>query len=238
MTIKAVLFDLDGTLLPMNMDDFIKGYFGALAKYLAPHGYEKDMLIKTLWLGVGAMIKNDGSSINEDAFWKAFAGVYGEKSIEHKPIINEFYKNEFNSVQPVCGYNKEASEVVELVKSMGKTAILATNPVFPQVATESRARWAGLELDKFAAYTTYENCHYCKPSLEYYKELLDRAGFEPEECIMVGNDFDEDIIPAQKLGMRVFLLIDCIINKREQDYSAYPHGGFDELKFFLKSELK
>ena len=237
MTIKAVLFDLDGTLLPMNMDDFIKGYFGALAKYLAPYGYEKDKLIQTLWAGVGAMVKNDGSSINEDAFWKAFAYAYGEKSLEHKPIINEFYKGEFNNVQGVCGCKKEASEVVDLVKSKGKTAILATNPVFPQVATESRARWAGLELDKFAAYTTYENCHYCKPSLEYYKELLKRVGFEPEECVMVGNDFDEDIIPAEKLGMKVFLLTDCIINKREQDYSNYHHGGFDELKTFLAEIL-
>lgn len=236
--IKAVLFDLDGTLLPMNMDDFVKSYFGLLAKYLAPYGYEADKLIKTLWSGVGAMVKNDGSILNEDAFWKAFAEVYGEEALAHRPIVDEFYRGEFNKAQAACGFKKEAAEAVKLVREKGKTPVLATNPVFPRLATESRARWAGLDLGEFAAYTTYENCHYCKPSARYYEELLERTGFVAEECIMVGNDFDEDIIPAERLGMRVFLLTDCIINKRGQDYSAYPHGGFDELKSFLTSELK
>ncbi len=235
--IKAVLFDLDGTLLPMNMDDFVKSYFGLLAKYLAPHGYEADKLIKTLWEGVSAMIKNDGNSMNEEAFWKTFAEVYGEESLVHKPIIDEFYSGEFNKAQAACGFKKEAAEVVKLVREKGKIPVLATNPVFPKVATESRTRWAGLDIGEFAAYTTYENCHYCKPSINYYKELLARADLKPEECIMVGNDFDEDIIPAEKLGMRVFLLTDCLINKRNEDFSGYPHGDFDALKAFLNENL-
>ena len=35
MNIKAVLFDLDGTLLPMDQDIFVKSYFGLLAKKLS-----------------------------------------------------------------------------------------------------------------------------------------------------------------------------------------------------------
>ena len=70
MIIKAVLFDLDGTLLPMDQEEFIKAYFGLLAKRLAPLGYEADKLYQVLWYGVAAMVKNDGSCVNEDAFWK------------------------------------------------------------------------------------------------------------------------------------------------------------------------
>lgn len=235
--IKAVLFDLDGTLLPMNMDEFIKSYFGHLAKYLAPYGYESEKLIKTLWLGVSAMVKNDGSGKNEDAFWNLFAEVYGEESLAHKPVIDEFYRGEFNKAQSACGFKKEAAEVVSLVREMGKLPVLATNPVFPQAATESRARWAGLDIADFEAYTTYENCRYCKPSEGYYADLLARLGLRGEECIMVGNDFDEDIIPTEKLGMKTFLLTDCLINKRDADYSGYPHGSFDELKRFLEKML-
>lgn len=237
MSIKAVLFDLDGTLLPMNQDDFIKKYFGLLAKYLAPHGYEADKLIKTLWGGVAAMVKNDGNSINEDAFWEVFAEAYGAESLSHKPIIDEFYRGEFNNVKEICGFKNEAAEIVKLVREKGKIPVLATNPVFPQTATESRARWAGFELEEFAAYTSYENCRHCKPNPKYYEELLERINLKPEECIMVGNDFDEDILPTEKLGMKVFLLTDCLINKREEDFSAYPHGDFEALRAFLDENL-
>ena len=201
MSIKAVLFDLDGTLLKMDQDEFVKTYFRYLAKHLAPRGYEPDKLLKVFWAGVGAMVTNDGSCSNEGAFWKVFTAAYGVNSIKDKPYIDEFYKNDFNQVQAVCGFYKEAKEIITLVKEKGKTPILATNPLFPHTATENRMRWAGLEASDFAEYTTYENCHYCKPNPKYYVEILERHNLKPEECIMVGNDVEEDMIPAEKLGM-------------------------------------
>jgi FMN phosphatase YigB (HAD superfamily) len=77
-------------------------------------------------------------------------------------------------------------------------------------------------------FTTYENSRHCKPNLDYYRDILDSIGANPEECLMVGNDVGEDMI-AKELGMKVFLLEDCIINKSGEDISAYPHGSFDEL---------
>ena len=82
-SIKMVMFDLDGTLLPMDMEEFTGGYFKQLAAKVAPHGYEPQSLVKTIWHGVMAMVKNDGSCKNEDAFWKDFASIYGvRKAIE------------------------------------------------------------------------------------------------------------------------------------------------------------
>lgn len=237
MSIKAVLFDLDGTLLPMDQEEFVKVYFGLLAKHLAPLGYETEKLMKVFWSGVGAMVKNDGSGTNEEAFWKVFKGAYGEESIKDKPHVDEFYKTEFNKVQPACGFHKAAKEVVELVKEKGKIPVLATNPLFPHTATENRMRWAGLEPEMFADYTTYEDCHYCKPNPKYYQELLDKLGLKPEECIMVGNDFDEDIVPTEKLGMQGFLLTDCLINKKGQDIHKYPQGDFEALRVYLNGKL-
>ncbi|MBO5160347.1 MAG: HAD family hydrolase [Lachnospiraceae bacterium] len=237
MEIKAVLFDLDGTLLPMDQDEFVKAYFGLLAKKLAPLGYEAEKLIKVLWIGVGAMVKNEGSGTNEEAFWKVFTSSYGEESLKDKPFIDSFYREEFNQVQAVCGFDKAAKEIVELVKEKGKLPVLATNPLFPHIATENRMRWAGLQPEMFAAYTTYEDCHFCKPNPKYYEELLQKLDLKPEECIMVGNDFDEDIVPTEKLGMQVFLLTDCMINKNNADISKYPHGDFEALRRYLEENL-
>ena len=51
---------------------------------------------------------------------------------------------------------------------------------------------------------------------------------------MVGNDVGEDMV-AENLGMQVFLLTDCLINKKSADLSRYPHGGFPELLALLSS---
>lgn len=237
MSIKAVLFDLDGTLLPMDQDEFVKAYFGFLAKHLAPRGYETEKLLKVFWAGVTAMITNDGSGTNEEAFWKVFVNAYGEESIKDKEYIGEFYENDFNKVQAVCGFKKEAKEIIALVKEKGKMVVLATNPLFPHTATENRMRWAGLDSTEFAEYTTYENCHYCKPNPKYYQELLQKLQLKPEECIMVGNDYEEDIVPTEKLGMQGFLLTDCLINKNDRDISEYPQGDFEALKVYLEEKL-
>ena len=95
MAIKMVLFDLDGTLLPMDMDVFTGGYFKMLAAKAAPYGYELSSLVKAIWHGTAAMVKNDGSCKNEDAFWKDFSSTYGSKALKDKVIFDEFYANEF-----------------------------------------------------------------------------------------------------------------------------------------------
>ena len=112
--------------------------------------------------------------------------------------------------------------------------MLATNPLFPRVSTESRVRWAGLDKEDFALITTFEDYSYCKPNLEYYKEILAKLDLNAEECVMVGNDVNEDMV-AEKLGMKVFLLTDCVINKDNKDISVYPNGGFDQLKEFIEN---
>ncbi|MBQ1492474.1 MAG: HAD family hydrolase, partial [Blautia sp.] len=116
----------------------------------------------------------------------------------------------------------------------GARVILATNPLFPMVATYSRIRWAGLTPEDFELITTYDNSTTCKPNPAYYLEILEKTGLRPEECLMVGNDVGEDMV-AETLGMKVFLLTDCLINLGKKDISAYPHGGFPELFDYFRS---
>ncbi len=233
MGITTVMFDLDGTLLPMDNDEFTRGYFKMLAAKLAPRGYEAGALVDNIWAGVAAMVKNDGTRLNREAFWDCFGRAYGGRSVEDRPLIEEFYAVDFKAARRFAGYNPAAAETVALVKSLSLRAVLATNPLFPAIATETRIAWAGLSADSFELVTTYDNTSWCKPNPGYYLDILSRLGLDAGDCLMVGNDVDEDILAAAGAGIRGFLLTDCLINRAGRDISAIPHGGFGELREYI-----
>ena len=232
--ITTILFDLDGTLLPMDQEVFVKDYLGRLAKKMAPHGYDPQLLVQAVWKGTGAMVKNDGRQSNEAVFWQVFTGIFGQEAMKDLPLFEEFYETEFQEARRSCGFNPAAAETVRALHAMGYTTVLATNPLFPPVATQSRVRWAGLEPEDFAFITTYDNSSFCKPNPDYYREILGKLKLKSEECLMVGNDVGEDMI-AEALGMQVFLLTDCLINREEKDISAFPQGSFPELRAYIES---
>ena len=122
------------------------------------------------------------------------------------------------------------------LKARGVRVALATNPIFPRIATEQRIRWAGLAPEDFVLYTTYENSPFCKPNPDYYREVARTLGVQPEECLMVGNDATEDLA-AREAGMDVFLLTDCLINTKNRDISACPRGDFAALNAYLDETL-
>lgn len=234
MKIKVVLFDLDGTLLPMNQEVFTKTYFGLLAQKLVPQGYDAKDLVDAIWAGTKVMVKNTGEKTNEEAFWDFFAEVFGEKAREDITYFDEFYSQDFDKVQVSSGFNPMSSEVIKFIKEKGLRVALATNPIFPAIATEKRIKWAGLDKSDFELVTTYENSSYCKPNKNYYLQIINKLGVKAEECVMIGNDVNEDMV-AGELGMKVFLLTDCLINKEEKDISQYPNGNFGELIKFIKN---
>ena len=135
-------------------------------------------------------------------------------------------------MREICGFNAAAAETVRCLKAHGLRVALATNPIFPRIATEQRIRWAGLAPEDFALYTTYENSTFCKPNPDYYREVARTLGVSPVECLMVGNDALEDMA-ARETGMDVFLLTDCLINTKGRDLSAYPKGNFAALNAYL-----
>ncbi len=230
---KAILFDLDGTLLPMDQDVFVEKYFGALAARMAPYGYEPRTFIKAVWRGTAAMVSNDGRLTNEEVYWRCFTEELGERVLAQRDVMEDFYRHEFQQVAAVCPANPAAAETIRLCRALGYRRILATNPLFPAVGTLSRIRWAGLDAADFELITTYENSRFCKPKPDYYRAILSERGLAPEECCMVGNDTGEDMT-AETLGMDVFLLTDCLINKSGADLDRWPHGDFAALQDWLR----
>lgn len=234
MKITTVLFDLDGTLLPMDQEEFIGAYFGRLAEHMAPYGYEKEKLLKTIWSSTGSMIHNQTGRSNEEVFWECMANAYGPEIRLDAPKFDEFYRVGFPKVRESCGYTSMAAQVIDACKAKNLRVALATNPFFPTTATHQRIGWAGLQKEDFELITTYENSHACKPNPAYYKEILEKLGVSPDECLMVGNDVQEDMM-VRDLGMSVFLLTPCLINRQNADITQYPHGDYDALLEYIRA---
>ncbi len=236
--IKAVCFDLDGTLLPLDIDTFCRTYFGMLADKMTPYGYEKRAFIGAIMRGSQAMYQNDGAQTNEQVFWQSFTESLGERARAHEPIFSSFYEHEFDAVRAVCGFDENAALALGACKEMGLKVAVATNPLFPEIATRKRLTWAGIDPASVSFYTTYEDHCYCKPNKGYYKEVAARLEVCPEECLMVGNDVVEDMA-ALDAGMQVFLLVnEHLINPQGKDITIYPHGDFVDLVQYIGSLLQ
>ena len=234
--ITTILFDLDGTLLPMDEELFIKTYFGGLGQTMATHNYEPNQFAKTIWKGTQAMLQNDGAKTNEQVFWDVYAQTYGDDKRKDVSIFADYYNSHYIQTKNACGFNPKVPPMIESLQQRGLKLAIATNPFFPRIATSQRICWAGLNPDSFALFTTYENSRHCKPNLAYYQDILQQLGVQPNECIMVGNDVAEDMIASQ-LGIKVFLLTDCLINKHNLPTGNYPQGNIDDLVRFLDREI-
>ncbi len=172
---NTILFDLDGTLLPMEQKTFIENYFKRLVKRLAPFGYDKDALVKAVWAGTGAMVENDGKIPNSEAFWSCFEKILGEGARKTEPEFDDFYQNEFDLVKEVIGDYSGRYELIKLLKDRGYRIVLATNPLFPLVAVRTRLSWLGLSEEDFELITTYENCTSSKPNTAYYEDIYGKS---------------------------------------------------------------
>lgn len=211
--IKAVFFDLDGTLLPMNEDEFVGVYFKLLCKKASKLGYEPNKLINTITKGIENMYKNDGSCTNEATFWNLFKEVYGEDKLKDIEFFNSFYINEFKETKITCKDNPLAKEIVNFCNKNVEKTILSTNPIFPYQGTLTRMGFIGLKEDDFDYITAYENSSYTKPNPKYFKLLLEKFNLKPEEVILFGNNTLEDAYCAAQVGIKTYLVDGYIIDK-------------------------
>lgn len=231
---NTILFDLDGTLLPMDQEKFTKTYFKALAGYMAPYGFEPKALADSIWTCTKKAMCGNGTRSNHDTFWNSYAELYGDEAVKYKAHFDTFYETQFSLTKAETSPTPFAAKSVKLLKSKGYRLVLATNPIFPKAATYARAGWAGLDTDDFELITTYENSSFCKPNPKYYAEILQKIDAQPQDCMMIGNDVDEDMCAAE-LGMETALLTDCLINRSGRDISHYRQFDFPALYRYFET---
>lgn len=231
---KAILFDMDGTLLPMDQNVFMKQYFGEMAKVLSPLGLAPEAVAPTIWAGTKAMMKNTGELTNDEVFWQVFAQVSGLDAAPFRPAADAFYSNQFHRARAATAENPLAVEAVRVAREKAEKVVLATNPLFPMVGQKSRMGWVGLKPEDFDLVTSYETDRYCKPNPAYFLDVCRRIGVKPEECVMIGNDETEDMAAATAAGIPIcFLVTDCRI-AGEAGWNG-PQGTFAEMVEWLRA---
>lgn len=235
--ITTLLLDLDGTLLEIDMRIFLKKYFRELGDYLS-HIISPDELVFHLSASTQVMIENlDEKKTNEKIFWEDFELKINNKQVDLlKPLIKDFYKYRFKKLKPYTNSRPEAKKVLETAVKLDYQLVMATNPVFPLSAIQQRMEWAGVYDYPYKLITSYENMHFCKPNPEYFLEILEKVRVKPQECLMIGNDVDDDL-PAAQAGIKTFLVEDFLINRYDRKIKVDYRGKLKELPAFLE-ELK
>lgn len=227
--IKAFFFDLDGTLLPLDEQVFTQNYFKLLTKRVAPLGYEPKKLIDTVWKGTYAMYTNDGKLSNKDVFWKYFASVYGEEKLSDIAVFDDFYATDFLSLKSLCDSNDLSVSIIKKARELASHVVLATNPIFPKIATIGRMGFIGLKEEDFDFISTYENFSFSKPNPMYFITLLKKFDLKPEEVILFGNNNYEDGDCALKAGGIKTYLVGKYIIHNPKSTNTYPEITMEEV---------
>ena len=231
--LNTILFDLDATLLPMNMDEFIQKYFHEMAKMF--HDLiDGNLLAKYIMESTECMIKNTEDRRNEEVFFERFSELINGDLAVFQTRFDEFYDTGFLNVRLSTHQNESMIKAVNLLQDKGYTLVLATNPLFPMKANHHRINWAGLSPDDFSYISSFENNKYCKPNLDYYREVLSEINRTAEECMMVGNDALEDMVAA-KLGIKTYLIEDHMLNKHNVEIKADHRGWSNDFYTFVKA---
>jgi FMN phosphatase YigB (HAD superfamily) len=202
-SIKAVLFDLDGTLLGNDLDIFLPRYFEAISAHVASIMPPKEF-IAALLKATQVMVANDGRDSNEEVFAAAFYPLIGRPRAEMEPIFRDFYESAYPALRQYTRCIPEARQAVEAAVGSDLDIVIATNPLFPARAIEQRLDWAGVGDFAYRLVTSYENSRACKPSLLYYEQILQTIGREPTSALVVGNEAGDMV--AGRLGCQTFLI--------------------------------
>lgn len=230
---NTILFDLDGTLLPIDGDVFEKEYFRRIAMKLGKYFSPEDT-VKYIWQATVEMVLNtDPTKTNKEIFMDKFSQLTSRDEEEMYPLFLDFYRSEYRELKNFITPSKYIIESIKLLKEKGYRMVVATNPIFPMEAILDRIRWAGLNELDFELITCFEKMHFCKPQIKYYEEILSIINVKPESCLMVGNDVEEDLA-AGKLGIKTFLIEDNVLNRRNLDISADYSGSYKDFHKFIK----
>lgn len=231
---KAILFDLDGTLLDIDMDFFLTKYFQEMGMMAAENGFkDPQLIVKQILISTDVMIKDKNPYIcNEEVFMQHFFSSLSVDKVQTRAFFDEFYRTGFPRLQKYCGTFNGIRQMMEQIFTSGAKVVIATNSVFPRRAIQLRLDWAGVGDFSFDLITSYEVMHYCKPSPEYYQEIADQIGVEPSACLMVGNDRDEDLV-AGLIGMKTYLVEDRLIDRGNNIHTPDWRGSLEDMFAFM-----
>lgn len=227
--IKNIIFDLDGTLINTKQEKFNKHFFQIIYERFEEEGYDGKRICEFIIEGIILMLKNGGKESNEKVFIKNLItrSNIDQKNLER--IFDKFYDTDYERLFDCIEKIEVMNQIINILKDKGYNLILATNPLFPRIAIEKRASWGKIDCRLFSYITSFENSSYCKPNINYYKEIMDKNNLSIEETMMIGNDLVEDL-EIEKLGIPCYIVLDNVINVSNLNNCARKGNYSDLLK--------
>lgn len=228
---QAIFFDMDETLLMMDEKKFLEEYLRRVAEFfevkMPGQGKRAAKIVAT----GGEMLRKPHPGVtNEQFFWDFLEQNSEWKRVELEPLFLQFYQEEFGKIEAAQKADRTIIEIVETLVQKGYPLIIATNPMLPEPANKHRVVWAGLEHIPWLDVTGYEHYCSCKPDPQYFLEICDRFGYQPEQCLMIGNSMIEDM-GAKEAGLDFYLLLDQVKGGNPEDYAGSKGKKEDLLRF-------
>lgn len=235
--IKAIFFDLDGTLLPFDEKKFSRIYFDTLYPQVEFLKISKRNFFKALIKGALAEVHNDGKRTNEEVFWDAIKESLNMDLSIYKDVLDDYYNNQYLECIKATKPQPESKKIVEFCKENGLKVVLSTNPVFPHLAIVNRMKFVDLNEEDFDYITDYSNSRFSKPNKEYFIDILKTLDLKPDEVIIFGNNEIEDGLCGEEAGIRTYLLDKYLISKSKRKNIKYPIIKVEEVIDVIKKEI-
>ena len=189
--IKAIIFDLDNTLL-----DFMK---------------MKQFAVKA---AITAM-NEAGLNINEDQAYKDIFKLYESKGWENQQVFDDFLIQNFGKVSNkilaagIVSYRRAREATLLVYPNVNKTLIeLIKMGVQLAVVSDAPSREAWMRLyylnlhHVFDPVLTYDDSGAHKPSPKPFEMALDILNVNSKEALMIGDWPDRDVVGASQIGMK------------------------------------
>lgn len=205
LDLECIMFDLDNTLLYVP-DKLFDTEIPKMLIYRFRDKFDTEIFKQYFSKSMEIMHKHDhGTTTNLEIFFTSFSSFSELPYKETKKQFKEFYTNDFVQLKDYCEPMGHANSLIEKIKDLGIKLILATHPLFPKTAVEQRLGWMNLDLNDFLYISHAENSTNSKPNPKYYQHLLNMADVDPENALMVGNDYLLDMA-ASAIGIKTWLV--------------------------------
>ena len=226
--VQAVLFDLDGTLVDVDMNRFVPAYLRRLTEQMAEQA-EPLQAAHVLHQAVAEMFANrDPQKTLENILYDVLHEELGVSSQHYQASLESFFREDLDSLESLVSGHPLSRQLIDVSLQRGWQVALATNPIFPRAVVDARLKWGRLDVDSFHHVTSYENAHFCKPNPAYFEELVDELGVPADACLMIGNDVLHDL-SASQVGIRTCLLTPWCIKRSGASFKADWQGDHEDL---------
>ncbi len=187
--LRAVLFDVGGPIVDERAD------------------YDRivDVTAELLTRELGTKVTSEDVLRERDKAIRAWTSSGNRAAIWHylQPDKERYMRVYREVLQRVFGEIEDLTlmpGVEELIPRLAKKYVLAIAANQPSVVRE-KLEEAGL-LRHFKSTLVSEDLKLEKPDTRFFLAVCDRIDIAPESCCMIGDRLDNDIYPANILGMR------------------------------------